>query len=78
MFGTERFHLESWQEPCDRRLSRTDLWGPGGEIPPGYPTQIILKPKKACDIVLKEVSRVALLSEGFQCIFPILLDLLEE
>jgi hypothetical protein len=26
------------QEPYDGRLSRTDLWEPGGEIPPGDPT----------------------------------------
>ena len=38
MFEIESFHLDGWQEPCDRRLSRTDLWGHGGEIPPGYPT----------------------------------------
>ncbi len=34
-----RFQEEGWQEPCESRGSRTDLWGPGGEIPPGYPTQ---------------------------------------
>ena len=26
------------EEPYEARVSRTDLWGPGGEIPPGYPT----------------------------------------
>ena len=25
------------EEPHEARVSRTDLWGPGGEIPPGYP-----------------------------------------
>jgi len=29
---------EDWQEPCESRGSRTDLWGRGGEIPLRYPT----------------------------------------
>lgn len=28
----------SRNKPGDRRLSRRDLWEPGGEIPPGDPT----------------------------------------
>jgi len=27
MLETVRFQAYGWQEPCDRRLSRTDLWG---------------------------------------------------
>ena len=49
MLETVRFQAYGWQEPCDRRLSRTDLWGPGGEIPPGYPTQTI-EPLKLLNI----------------------------
>jgi hypothetical protein len=30
---------EGWQEPCESRGSRTDLWERGGEIPLRYPTQ---------------------------------------
>ena len=26
-----------WQEPCEARVSRTDLWGAQGEIPWAYP-----------------------------------------
>src|SRR5205085_12551383 len=26
-------------EPCKPRGLRTDLWGPGGAIPPGYPAR---------------------------------------
>ena len=26
------------EEPYEVRVSRTVLWGPGGAIPPGYPT----------------------------------------
>ena len=26
------------EEPYEVRVSRTDLWGLGGEIPPSYPT----------------------------------------
>ena len=29
---------EGWQEPCESRGSRTELWEPGSEIPLGYPT----------------------------------------
>ncbi len=29
---------EGWQEPCESRGSRTDLWERGGEIPLRYPT----------------------------------------
>ncbi len=36
--GTVRFQAYGWQEPCDRRLSRTDLWERGGEIPLRHPT----------------------------------------
>jgi hypothetical protein len=34
----ERFQGYGWQEPYESRGSRTDLGGPGGEIPPGYST----------------------------------------
>jgi len=33
-----RFQEEGWQEPCEPRGSRTDLWERGGEIPLRYPT----------------------------------------
>ncbi len=36
--ATERSHEDGWQERYDGRLSRTDLWGRGGEIPLRYPT----------------------------------------
>ena len=39
--GVERLQAEGWQEPYESRGSRTDLWGTGGEIPPGYSTFII-------------------------------------
>ena len=39
MLETVRFQAEGWQEPCESRGSRTDLWEPGGEIPLGYPTR---------------------------------------
>ena len=35
---TVRSQEECWQERYDGRLSRTDLWGRGGEIPLRYPT----------------------------------------
>ena len=35
---TVRFQEKGWQERYDGRLSRTDLWGRGGEIPLRYPT----------------------------------------
>ena len=35
---TVRTQEEGWQERYDGRLSRTDLWGRGGEIPLRYPT----------------------------------------
>jgi hypothetical protein len=35
---TVRFQADGWQERYDGRLSRTDLWGRGGEIPLRYPT----------------------------------------
>ena len=38
IFETVRFQVEGWQEPCESRGSRTDLWGRGGEIPLRYPT----------------------------------------
>ena len=37
----ERFQELGWQERYDGRLSRAVLWGPGGEIPLGYPTHQI-------------------------------------
>jgi len=47
---TVRFQDECWQERYDGRLSRTDLWGPGGEIPPGYSTiSKVLNLQKTCD-----------------------------
>jgi hypothetical protein len=36
---TVRFQEKGWQERYDGRLSRTDLWGRGGEIPLRYPTK---------------------------------------
>jgi hypothetical protein len=36
--GTVRFQEEGWQEPDESRDSCPILWGPGGEIPLGYPT----------------------------------------
>jgi len=45
-----RSQEHGWQEPCDGRLSSTDLWGTGGEIPPGYPTAKDLGWKKVTDI----------------------------
>ncbi len=33
-----RSYKEGWQEPCESRGSRTDLWERGGEIPLRYPT----------------------------------------
>ena len=30
------------QEPYESRDSRTDLWGPRGEIPLGYPTDLAI------------------------------------
>jgi hypothetical protein len=30
---TARFQENGWQEPCESRDSRTDLWERGGEIP---------------------------------------------
>ena len=35
---TVRFQENGWQEPCESRDSRTDLWEGGGEIPPRHPT----------------------------------------
>jgi hypothetical protein len=37
-----RFQENGWQERYDGRLSRTDLWGRGGEIPLRYPTALII------------------------------------
>ena len=37
-FEAERLQEDGWQEPYDGRLSRTVLWGTGGEIPPRYST----------------------------------------
>ena len=37
-FETVRSQEEGWQEPCESRGSRTDLWERGGEIPLRYPT----------------------------------------
>jgi hypothetical protein len=33
-----RFQEEGWQEPCESRDSRTDLWERGGETPLRHPT----------------------------------------
>jgi hypothetical protein len=38
MFETVRFQENGWQEPCESRDSRTDLWERGGEIPLRHPT----------------------------------------
>jgi len=38
---TVRSQEEGWQEPCESRGSRTDLWERGGEIPLRYPTGVI-------------------------------------
>ena len=35
---TARFQEKGWQEPCESRGSRTDLWERGGEIPLRDPT----------------------------------------
>jgi hypothetical protein len=35
---TVRFQENGWQEPDESRDSCPILWGPGGEIPLGYPT----------------------------------------
>jgi hypothetical protein len=35
---TVRSQEKGWQEPCESRGSRTDLWERGGEIPPRHPT----------------------------------------
>jgi len=37
---TVRFQENGWQERYDGRLSRTDLWGRGGEIPLRYTTPL--------------------------------------
>ena len=48
---TVRFQEEGWQERYDGRLSRTDLWGRGGEIPLRYPTiSVLLNLINSCDI----------------------------
>ena len=39
MLETVRFQENGWQEPCESRGSRTDLWERGGEIPLRHPTQ---------------------------------------
>jgi hypothetical protein len=44
--------VEGWQEPCESRGSRTDLWGRGGEIPLRYPTYNFSKPENFCDILI--------------------------
>ena len=38
MLETVRFQENGWQEPCESRGSRTDLWERGGEIPLRHPT----------------------------------------
>jgi len=38
MLEIVRFQANGWQEPYDGRLSRTDLWERGGEIPLRHPT----------------------------------------
>jgi hypothetical protein len=38
MLETVRFQENGWQEPCESRDSRTDLWERGGEIPLRHPT----------------------------------------
>ena len=45
---TVRFLEKSWQEPCESRGSRTDLWERGGEIPPRHPTHTLLKDMATC------------------------------
>jgi len=35
---TVRLQEEGWQEPCESRDSRTDLWERGGETPLRHPT----------------------------------------
>jgi hypothetical protein len=44
MTGDCQSQEEGWQERYDGRLSRTDLWGRGGEIPLRYPTHQFQKP----------------------------------
>ena len=41
MLETVRFQGDSWQEPCESRDSRTDLWERGGEIPLRHPTHCL-------------------------------------
>ncbi len=51
---TVRFQEEGWQERYDGRLSRTDLWGRGGEIPLRYPTKPVdINYENSCDIRFK-------------------------
>ena len=38
---TVRFQEEGWQEPCESRDSRTDLWERGGETPLRHPTRYL-------------------------------------
>ena len=38
MLETVRFQENGWQEPCESRDSRTDLWERGGETPLRHPT----------------------------------------
>jgi hypothetical protein len=38
MLETARFQENGWQEPCESRDSRTDLWERRGEIPLRHPT----------------------------------------
>jgi len=40
---TVRFQEEGWQEPCESRDSRTDLWERGGETPLRHPTHRFLQ-----------------------------------
>jgi len=42
MLETVRFQENGWQEPCESRGSRTDLWERGGEIPLRHPTLYFL------------------------------------
>ena len=51
MFETVRFQENGWQEPCESRDSRTDLWERGGEIPCATRLQHFNSRFRTCDIV---------------------------
>jgi len=42
---TVRFQEEGWQEPCESRDSRTDLWERGGRLPCATRPSVAAKPE---------------------------------